>query len=55
MKPAPVVSVPKEEWNNILNNMEEERIKNNKLTMEEWRLDMENQKKDVLKSCRELH
>lgn len=44
----PVRSVPKEEWADILDNMEKERLKKSNLTMEEWRNDMEKQKKEVL-------
>ena len=47
MKPAPVRSIPKEEWSNILDKIEKEKIKNNKLTMNEWKLDMEEQKRNI--------
>ena len=47
MKPAPVRSIPKEEWSDILNKSEEERVRNNKLTMNEWRLDKEKQKRNI--------
>jgi hypothetical protein len=44
----PVRSVPKEEWADIWTKMEKERLKKSNLTMEEWRNDMEKQKKEVL-------
>ena len=53
-KRAPVISVPREQWDSILAKMEQDHIDQDRLTMREFHREMEQEKREVLHEVRRL-